>query len=70
MAAMSWSDRLSRVSIPEEQVVEDVARAIYSAHWRPPSPQWEQASDNVRDWARVQAHEALRYLRTLARPAK
>jgi hypothetical protein len=70
MAAMSWSDRLSRVSIPEEQVVDGVARAIYSAHLRPPSPKWEQASANVRDWVRIQAREALLYLCTLARPAK
>ncbi len=70
MAAMSWAERLSRVAIPEEQVVEGVARAIYSAHWRPPSPEWEQASENVRNWVRVQAREALLYLHTLTRPAK
>ena len=67
---MSWADRLSRVPIPEEQVVEGIARAIYSAHRRPPSPEWEHASENIRDWVRVQAREALRYLHTLARPAK
>ncbi len=70
MAAMSWAERLSRVSIPDEQVVDGVARAIYLAHWRPPSPEWEQASENVRNWVRVQAREALLYLRTLTRPAK
>jgi hypothetical protein len=70
MAAMLWSERLSRVAVPEEQVVEGVARAIYSAHWGPPSPGWDQASDNVRDWVRVQAREALLYLRNLTRPAK
>ena len=70
MAAMSWAERLSRVSIPDEQVVDGVARAIYLAHWRPPSPEWEQASDNVRDWVRLQAREGLLYLRTLTRPSK
>ena len=70
MAAMSWAERLSRLAIPDEQVVEGLARTIYSAHWRPPSPEWEQASENVRNWVRVQAREALAYLRTLTRPAK
>ncbi len=70
MAAMSWADRLSRIPLPEEQVVEGLARAIYSAHWRPPSPEWEKSSANVRDWVSIQAREALLYLRTLTRPAK
>jgi hypothetical protein len=70
MVAMSWSDRLSRVPIPEEQVVEGVARAIYSAHRRAPAPEWERASDNTRDWVRVQAREAMLYMRTLTRPTK
>jgi hypothetical protein len=70
MAAMSWAERLSRVSIPEEQVVEGVARAIYSAHRHPPAPEWEHSSENIRNWVRDQAREALLYLRTLTRPAK
>jgi hypothetical protein len=70
MAAMSWSDRLSRVSIPDEQVVEGISRAIYATHWRPPAPEWQQASDTLRNWLRAQAHEALLYLRTLTGPAK
>jgi hypothetical protein len=70
MAAMSWAERQSRLAIPDEQIVEGLARAIYSAHWRPPSPEWEQTSENVRNWVRVQAREALAYLRTLTGPAK
>ncbi len=67
---MSWPERLSRLSIPEEQVLEGLASAIYSAHWRPPSPEWEHASDNVRDWARAQAREGLTYLRGLESPSR
>ncbi len=70
MAAMSWAERLSRLSIPEEQVVEGLARAIYSTHWRHPSPEWEHASDNVRDWVRAQAREGLTYLRGLKSPSR
>jgi hypothetical protein len=70
MAAMSWADRLARVAVPDEQVVEGVARAIYSTHWHPPAPEWERASDGIRDWVRAQAREAILYLRTLARPAR
>jgi hypothetical protein len=70
MAAMSWAERLSRVPIPEDQVVEGVARAIYLTHRRSPAPVWEQASEDVHKWTRAQATEALSYLRTLARPAK
>ena len=70
MTAMSWSDRLSRVPMPDEQVLEGVARTIYSTHSRPPAPEWERASDAGRDWVRTQAREALLYLRTLTRPAR
>ncbi len=70
MATTSWSERLSRVPIPEEHVIEGVARAIYSAHWRHPSPEWEHASDNVRDWVRAQAREGLTYLRGLKSPSR
>ena len=67
---MSWADRLSRVPLPEEHLTEDVARAIYSAHRRAPSPSWEQASDDVREWVRVQARAALLYLHAVTRPTK
>jgi hypothetical protein len=70
MPAMPWPDRLSRVPIPEEQVVEGVARAIYSTHRRPPAPKWEQASDSVRDWVRAQAREVLTYLHGLESPSR
>jgi hypothetical protein len=70
MAAMTWADRLSRVPIPDEQVIDGVARAIYLAHRRPPMPEWERASDSTHDFARVQAREALLYLRALTRPAR
>ncbi len=70
MVAMSWAERLSRLAIPEEQVIEGLARAIYSAHWRPPSPEWEYATDNLRDWVRAQAREGLGYLRGLTSPSR
>jgi hypothetical protein len=69
MVAMLWADRLSRIPIPEEQVVEGVARAIYSTHCHPPAHKWEEASDNVRDWVRAQAREVLMYVRGLGSPS-
>jgi hypothetical protein len=69
MVAMLWADRLSRIPIPKEQIVEGVARAIYSTHRRPPAPKWEQTSDDRRDWVRAQAREVLTYLCGLGSPS-
>jgi hypothetical protein len=70
MAAMSWSDRLARLPLSEEQLVEGLAYALYMTHRRDRAPTWENASDGSRDWARAQAREGLAYLRSLTRPAK
>ena len=39
--------------------IELIAREIYKANWRKPSPIWENTSDNVRDWVRNQAQAAI-----------
>ena len=43
--------------------IECVARAIYSAHFRPPAPTWDETSDEVRAWVRRQAMSAINALR-------
>jgi hypothetical protein len=55
--------------LDEEWILDGIARAIYRAHWRAPSPVWEAASSDVQDWVREQARAALAYLRALARRA-
>lgn len=40
-------------------LIDNVARAIYTTHWRAPSPVWENASQNVRNWVRAQAWNAV-----------
>lgn len=70
MVALSWADRLARLPLPEEQVIEGLAKALYTTHRREPAPIWENASDGSRDWVRAQAREGLAYLRSLTRPAK
>jgi hypothetical protein len=70
MAAMSWSDRLARLPLSEEQVIEGLAQALYMTHRRGPAPVWENASDGSREWMRAQARQALAYLRSLTRPAR
>ena len=70
MVALSWADRLARLCLSEEQIIEGLARAIYMTHRREPAPTWENASDGSRGWSRAQAQEALVYLKALKRPAK
>jgi len=70
MVAMSWADRLAGLSIPEDDLVEGLARALYMTHRREPAPVWEHASAYSRQWVRAQAREALKYLRGLKRPVK
>jgi hypothetical protein len=51
--------------------IEAVATAIYSTHWRAPSPPWSEASEEVRDWVRKQALSAINALRAIGwRPEK
>ena len=70
MVALSWADRLARLPLPEEQVVEGLARALYMTHRREPAPTWEKANDASREWVRAQARNALMHLRSLTRRAK
>jgi hypothetical protein len=70
MVAMSWGNRLARLPLPEEQVIEGLARAIYTTHQNVAAPTWDNAGDNVRRWVRAQALEGLAFLRTLERPSK
>jgi hypothetical protein len=70
MVALSWSDRLARLPLSEEQLVEDLARALYMTHRREPAPKWENASEDSREWVRAQARGGLAYLRKLTRPVK
>jgi hypothetical protein len=70
MVALSWADRLARLPMPEDQIVEGLACALYMTHRREPTPTWESASEGSREWVRVQARNGLAYLRNLTRPAK
>jgi len=68
MVARSQANRLASLQIPDEQLVEDVARALYMTHRRDPAPTWENTSAVSRDWVRAQARAGLTYLRSLTRP--
>ena len=70
MVALSWADRLARLPLSEEQLVEGLARAVYMTHRREPAPTWENASEGSREWAQAQARNALAYLRSLTRLTK
>jgi hypothetical protein len=70
MVAVSWPDRLARLPICEEELVDGFARALYMTHRREPAPIWENAAEHSRDWVRAQARYGLKYLRSLTRPAK
>ena len=70
MVAMSWDDRFARLLIPEDQIVDELARVLYMTHWRSPCPPWEKTSDAVRDWVRAQARQGLGYLRALERATR
>ena len=70
MVAVSWADRLARLRLSEEELVEGLARALYMTHRRESAPVWEHASEYSQDWVRAQAREALTHLRGLTRPAK
>jgi hypothetical protein len=70
MVAVSWADRLARLRLSEEELVEGLARALYMTHRQEAAPAWEHTSQYSRDWVRAQAREALTHLRRLTRPAK
>jgi hypothetical protein len=70
MVAMLWADRLARLQMPQDEVVEVVSRVIYMANWRPPARTWEAVSDDVREWVRRQARAAVDAVDGLARRRK
>jgi hypothetical protein len=70
MVAMSWDDRLARLPVSEDQLVDGLARALYMTHWREPAPSWEKASEAVREWVKAEAREGLIYLRALTRRSR
>jgi hypothetical protein len=70
MVARSWADRLARLPLPEEELVDGLARALYMTHRRERAPIWENASEHSREWVRAQARNGLKYLQSLTRPAK
>ena len=65
MVALSWEQRLSRLRMPDDQLIDGLARALYMTHCRATAPRWENASEAARDWSRAQAREGLIYLRSL-----
>jgi hypothetical protein len=70
MVAISVRERIARLPIPEEQLVDGFARALYETHRSVPVPAWEGTSEPCREWVRAQARAGLAYLRNLERPAK
>jgi hypothetical protein len=70
MVSRSWADRLARLALPEEELVDGLARALYMTHRREPAPKWENASEDSREWVRAQARAALAYLRSRMRLTK
>lgn len=43
-----------------DALLDTIAEAIYNAHWKEKSPVWPDASDNVKEFVRKQAFEAIR----------
>ena len=63
MVARKWDDRIARLRLLDEQVIEGVARAIYMTHRKEPAPVWENARQEIREWVREQARSVLAHLR-------
>ena len=68
---ISWRERLSRLPVVDEELVEIFAQAIYMTHWHPrdyyqkPPPLWGEASENVRDGVRAQARSVVAVIRSI-----
>lgn len=62
---MSWKERLARLPLLDEEMVENIAAAIYMTHQGQPAPLWEQASEPVREWVRAQARSVVAYLNSI-----
>jgi hypothetical protein len=70
----SWADRLAALSMPEEELVRRLAKAIYNTHAERElvgphgrAPMWENASGAAREWVKEQARAALARFRALER---
>jgi hypothetical protein len=70
MVAMKWEDRLARVPMPEERVIEELAKALYARHAVERTPEWRMASPRAQEWMRETARVALIFLRSLERGTK
>jgi hypothetical protein len=68
VVALSWKDRLARLPLAEDEVVEGLSRAIYMTHRLPSSPSWESIGEDMREWVRAQSRASLAHLRALSRP--
>ena len=68
---ISWKERLARLPVAEEELVEEIARAIYTTHWASCDyhtrllPGWDGASEPVRDWVRAQARSVVACIRSV-----
>jgi hypothetical protein len=70
MVAMKWEDRLARIPMAEEQMVDELARALYARHAVERTPEWRMASPLAQEWMRESARAALACLRRLERSSK
>ena len=61
----SWADRLARLGIPEDVLVEKLAEESYAANRRAPAPEWRMAAETLKEWSRRQARAVLACLRGL-----
>ena len=60
------AEEVTRVPVKRKRLNDDlsrVAKAIYETHWREGSPTWIAASDEVKDWVRAQACNAIEIIR-------
>jgi len=67
---MKWEDRLARISMAEEQIVDELALALYARHAVERTPEWRMASPAAQEWMRESARAALTCLRRLERGTK
>jgi hypothetical protein len=68
MGARSQAARTAALPLPEEQLVNGLAQALYERHSVERTPEWHAASEAAREWMRESARAALAHLRALRRP--
>jgi len=69
MVAHSWAERLARLPMSEDEVIDGLAGDLHNRPARAGSP-WERASDGMRHWVGAEARASLRFLRALKRTAR